>query len=108
MIAEEGLNARFKRHMLNAQFLWEGLEILGCPPFIPIQYRLPVLTTAKVPNSVNPHTIRNELLSKYNIEIAAGFGDLKDKVWRIGMMGYSSSKENITLLLAALRKLMEN
>jgi alanine-glyoxylate transaminase/serine-glyoxylate transaminase/serine-pyruvate transaminase len=107
MIAEEGLSARFKRHLLNAQILWEGLDKLGCSPFIPIQYRLPVLTTAQVPISVNPHTIRNELLSDYNIEIAAGFGNLKEKVWRIGLMGFSSSKENITLLLAALEQLLE-
>lgn len=107
MIAEEGLEARFKRHSANAQILWGGLEKLGCSPFIPIQYRLPVLTTAQVPSSVNPHTVRNQLLSDYNIEIAAGFGDLKDKVWRIGLMGYSSSRENITLLLAALKQLLE-
>jgi len=108
LIAEEGLPARFKRHKLNAQYLWKGLDILGCSPFIPIEYRLPVLTTAHVPDSVNPHFIRNELLSEFNIEIAAGFGDLKDKVWRIGLMGTSSSSENITLLLAALGKLLEN
>ncbi|MFH2039937.1 MAG: alanine--glyoxylate aminotransferase family protein [Chloroflexota bacterium] len=107
LIAEEGLPARFKRHKLNAQYLWKGLDRFGCSPFIPIEYRLPVLTTAHVPDSVNPHFIRNELLSEFNIEIAAGFGDLKDKVWRIGLMGYSSSSENITLLLAALGKLLE-
>jgi len=107
IIAEEGLQARFGRHMQNALLLWEGLDKLGCAPFIPIQYRLPVLTTARVPDSINPHTIRNELLSDFNIEIAAGFGDLKEKVWRIGLMGYSSSKENVTLLLSALGQLLK-
>ena len=107
LIAEEGLQTRFSHHMQNAQILWQGLGKLGCTPFIPIQYRLPVLTTARVPNSINPHLIRNSLLSEFNIEIAAGFGDLKEKVWRIGLMGYSSSKENVTLLLAALGQLLE-
>lgn len=107
MIAEEGLEARFNRHIRNAQLLWDGLEKLDCAPFIPIQYRLPVLTTALVPVSLDPHKIRNGLLSEYNIEISAGFGNLKDKVWRIGLMGYSSSKENVTLLLAALKHLLE-
>ncbi|HBG75319.1 MAG: hypothetical protein A2X25_12275 [Chloroflexi bacterium GWB2_49_20] len=106
MITEEVLEARFMRHSANANILWDGLEKLGCAPFIPIQYRLPVLTTARVPSSVNPHTVRNQLLTDYNIEIAAGFGELKDKVWRIGLMGYSSSQENITLLLAALNLLL--
>jgi alanine-glyoxylate transaminase/serine-glyoxylate transaminase/serine-pyruvate transaminase len=108
IIAEEGLIARFNRQRINAQFLWEGLEKLGCPPFIPIQYRLPVLTTARVPVSIDPNSVRNGLLSEYNIEIAAGFGGLKDKVWRIGLMGYSSSKENVTLLLTALERLLGN
>ncbi len=49
--------------------------------------------------------MRAQLLSEYNIEIAGGFGALKDKVWRIGLMGYSSRRENIAVLLAALKEL---
>jgi alanine-glyoxylate transaminase/serine-glyoxylate transaminase/serine-pyruvate transaminase len=64
------------------------------------------LTTARVPAGVDPHAVRAKLLSEYNIEIAAGFGALKDQVWRIGLMGYSSRKENITLFLAALENLL--
>ena len=104
---EEGLTTRYRRHVQNAQLLWDGLEKLGCPPFIPSQHRLPVLTTSQVPGSINPHGIRNELLSKFNIEIGSGFGDLKEKVWRIGLMGFSSSKENVASLLTALGQLLE-
>jgi alanine-glyoxylate transaminase/serine-glyoxylate transaminase/serine-pyruvate transaminase len=45
-------------------------------------------------------------LREYHIEIAAGFGALKDKVWRIGLMGYSSQPENVEKLLDALRCLI--
>jgi alanine-glyoxylate transaminase/serine-glyoxylate transaminase/serine-pyruvate transaminase len=107
MAAEEGLEARFARHRANAELMWAGLEKIGVPPFIPVEYRLPPLTTAKVPTSVDPHTIRASLLNEYNIEIAAGFGALKEQVWRIGLMGYSSRKENVTLLLAALEELLK-
>jgi len=65
------------------------------------------LTTAKVPAGCDPHKVRARLLDEYNIEIAAGFGALKDQVWRIGLMGYSSRKENITLFLAALMELLK-
>jgi alanine-glyoxylate transaminase/serine-glyoxylate transaminase/serine-pyruvate transaminase len=65
------------------------------------------LTTAQVPTGVDPHQIRSRLLNEYNIEIAAGFGGLKDKVWLIGLMGYSSRKENIALLLYALQDLLK-
>ncbi|MGE5072099.1 MAG: pyridoxal-phosphate-dependent aminotransferase family protein [Anaerolineae bacterium] len=105
VIAEEGLDRAFSRYRANAEVLWSGLERLGITPFIPLSYRLPPLTTARVPEGVDPQKVRGQLLNEYNIEIAGGFGALKDKVWRIGLMGYSSSRENISLLLAALSEL---
>ncbi len=107
LIAEEGLEQAIARTRANAELLWQGLEELGAPPFVPLEYRLPPLTTARVPQGVDPHRLRLRLLEEYNIEIAAGFGALRDKVWRIGLMGYSSRKENITLLLAAMRELLK-
>jgi alanine-glyoxylate transaminase/serine-glyoxylate transaminase/serine-pyruvate transaminase len=107
VIVEEGLENTFARLRGNAEILWQGLEEMDMPPFIPLEYRLPPLTTAQVPAGVDPHQIRARLLNEYNIEIAAGFGALKDKVWRIGLMGYSSRKENVTLLLGALRELLK-
>ena len=107
VIVDEGLENTFKRLRSNAETLWIGLEDMDMPPFIPLEYRLPPLTTAQVPAGVDPHQIRARLLNEYNIEIAAGFGALKDKVWRIGLMGYSSRKENVTLLLGALRELLK-
>lgn len=108
LIAEEGLEQAIARTRANAELLWQGLEELGAPPFVPLEYRLPPLTTARVPQGVDPHRLRLRLLEEYNIEIAAGFGALRDKVWRIGLMGYSSRKENITLLLAAMRELLRS
>lgn len=106
VLTEEGLDNAFVRFRANSEMLWQGLEEIGARPFIPIEYRLPPLTTAHVPVGVDAHAIRSRLLDEYNIEIAAGFGPLKDQVWRIGLMGYSSRKENVTLLLGALRELL--
>ena len=106
VLTEEGLENAIARFRANSEMLWRGLEEIGARPFIPIEYRLPPLTTAHVPTGVDPHQVRARLLNEYNIEIAAGFGALKDQVWRIGLMGYSSRKENITLLLGALRELL--
>jgi alanine-glyoxylate transaminase/serine-glyoxylate transaminase/serine-pyruvate transaminase len=106
VIIEDGLDATFVRYRQNAERLWAGLERIGVRPFIPIEYRLPALTTASVPDGVHPHEVRAALLDVFNIEIASGFGALKDKVWRIGLMGYSSRVENVTLLLAALESLV--
>src|SRR5258708_3167396 len=107
VIAEEGLENAFARYRVNAELMWDGLDAMDIPPFIPREYRLPALTTARVPPGYDPHQVRGRLLNEYNIEIAAGFGALKDQVWRIGLMGYSSRRENITLLLAALQELLK-
>jgi alanine-glyoxylate transaminase/serine-glyoxylate transaminase/serine-pyruvate transaminase len=57
----------------------------------------------RIPDGMDEMKIRSQLLNEYNIEIAGGLGELKGKAWRIGLMGYSSRKENVTLLLAALK-----
>lgn len=107
MIAEEGLEARFIRHADHARLLWAGLEDLGLELHVPLEYRLPSLTTVRVPSGVNEAQVRARLLNEYNIEIAGGLGELKGKVWRIGLMGFSSRIENITLLLGALKQVLK-
>jgi alanine-glyoxylate transaminase/serine-glyoxylate transaminase/serine-pyruvate transaminase len=49
--------------------------------------------------------MRSALLEQYNIEIGGGLGELKGKVWRIGIMGHSAKPENVLALLEALEKL---
>ncbi len=106
IVAEEGLENRFTRHRTHAELLWEGLTELGLPPLVPIEYRLPTLTTPLLPEGLDEAAIRRHLLGEYNVEIAGGFGPLKGKVWRIGLMGFSSRRENVLLLLNALRELL--
>ena len=107
LVAEEGLEARFARHQSNAQMLWQGLEALDLPLFVPQEYRLPTLSTPTLSTSIDDLAVRKRLLQKYNIEIAGGFGPLAGKIWRIGLMGYSSRKENVLLLLSALEEIIK-
>jgi alanine-glyoxylate transaminase/serine-glyoxylate transaminase/serine-pyruvate transaminase len=106
LVVEEGLEARFARHHANAQRLWAGLEDLDLSLLVPLSYRLPTLTTPLVPPGVDETEVRRRLLNEYNIEIAGGFGPLKGQIWRIGLMGFSSRRENVALLLAALREIL--
>lgn len=106
IVAEEGLEARWSRHRRNAERLWQGLENLGLTLHVPIAYRLPTLTTVRVPEGVDETQVRLRLLNEYNIEIGGGLGELKGKVWRVGLMGYSSSPENIDLLTDAFERLL--
>lgn len=102
LVAEEGLNARWERHAANARLLWDGLSTLGLECHVPEEVRLPSLTTVRVPDGVDPGRVTKQLLTEYNIEIAGGLGELGGKVWRIGLMGFNSRRENVTTLLAAL------
>jgi alanine-glyoxylate transaminase/serine-glyoxylate transaminase/serine-pyruvate transaminase len=106
MVIEEGLEARFARHLANARLLWDGLEELDLSLLVPPEHRLPTLTTPLVPPGVDETEVRRRLLNEYNIEIAGGFGPLKGQIWRIGLMGFSSRRENVVLLLAALREIL--
>jgi alanine-glyoxylate transaminase/serine-glyoxylate transaminase/serine-pyruvate transaminase len=108
LVLEEGLEKRISRHKENAEILWSGLERLGLPPRVPVDYRLASLTTPKLPKSLDGPAIRHKLLNEFNIEIAGGFGPLAGKIWRIGLMGFSSRLENVTLLLSCLEKLTSN
>lgn len=106
IVLEEGLSARFDRHRANAQLLWDGLEAMGLKLFVPQEHRLPQLTTVCIPEGVDDLAVRKALLETYNIEIAGGLGATKGKVWRIGLMGYSSQPQNVVMLLGALQRLL--
>jgi alanine-glyoxylate transaminase / serine-glyoxylate transaminase / serine-pyruvate transaminase len=106
IVIEEGLGNRWERHQKNAGLLWDGLKGLGLELHVPLKYRLPSLTTVRVPDGVDELLVRQGLLHDYNIEISGGLGELKGKVWRIGLMGFSSRRENVSLILSAMADLL--
>jgi alanine-glyoxylate transaminase/serine-glyoxylate transaminase/serine-pyruvate transaminase len=106
LIAEEGLTARWQRHQAIAELLWAGLAELGLSCHVPVEYRLPTLTTVKIPDGVDGKAISLRLLNEYNIEVGNGLGELAGKVWRIGLMGFNSRPENVLSLLSALQKVL--
>ncbi len=99
LIANEGLENIWERHNSNAFKLWKGLESLGMDLHVSSDFRLPTLTTVKIPPAVDGDAFRNHLLRKFGIEIGNGLGSLSGKVWRIGLMGFNSSEENVDRLL---------
>lgn len=107
IVFEEGLEARWERHRQNQHALIAGLEAMGLELFVknPAD-RLPTVTGVLIPAGVNDKTFRGQLLDEYGIEIAGGFGPLKGKMWRIGLMGWCSQNKHILLLLGAMEKLL--
>jgi alanine-glyoxylate transaminase/serine-glyoxylate transaminase/serine-pyruvate transaminase len=106
LVVEEGLDARFERHRANAEMLWDGLEAMGLTLHVDAAHRVPPLTTVRVPEGTDEAQVRTRLREDYGIEIGAGLGPLKGKVWRIGLMGHGSQQANVILLLAALVDLL--
>ncbi len=107
LLKEEGLENSWKRHKQNSEKLIGGLKNLGLDTFVKEEERLPELITVKIPEGVDDLKVRNFLLEKHNIEIGAGLGSLAGKIWRIGLMGYSSNEENISRCIYALKESLE-
>jgi alanine-glyoxylate transaminase/serine-glyoxylate transaminase/serine-pyruvate transaminase len=105
IVLEEGLDARFARHKANHDLLRSGLKELGIDYVSQEGHHLPMLNAVRIPQGVEDAKARRQLLEDYGIEIGGGLGDFKGKAWRIGLMGQSSSKRNVELLLAALRRI---
>jgi len=104
---QEGLEARWERHRQNYSALAAGLEAMGITLFVenPAN-RLPTVTAVNVPNGIDAVKVKNHLLEEFNIEISGGLGPLKTKIWRVGLMGYSSQRANVFLFLDALERIL--
>ena len=64
--------------------------------------RLWTLNTVRVPAGVEEAAVRRTLLDTFNIEVGAGLGPLAGKIWRVGLMGASSTPQTLLQFLAAL------
>ncbi len=102
IVQEEGLEARFARHTRHHEALVAGLEALGLEMAVARPRRLPMLNAVRVPKGIDEAAVRRRMLERHGIEIGAGLGPWKGSVWRIGLMGESSTAANVLLVLAAL------
>ena len=106
-VEAEGMDARTERHRQAATALIEGMAELGFEPLVSEPFRLPMLTTLRLPEWVQQSgeaELRRRLLSRYGIEVGGGLGKLAGQIWRIGLMGENARLTNIECLLNALRR----
>ena len=99
---EEGLDNAFDRHRAMHEALASGLAAMGLDFHVAKAARLPQLNTVIVPDDVDEAAVRGRMLDRFGLEIGAGLGPLKGKVWRIGLMGASASPRHVRLCLTAL------
>ena len=106
MIEEEGLEARWERHRRHHLALAAGLGAMGLSLLPPEAERLWTLNAIRVPDGVDEAAVRRRLLKQFDIEIGAGLGPLAGKIWRVGLMGASSTPAAVLLFLGAFESVL--
>jgi hypothetical protein len=99
---DEGVQAVQVRHAREHEALVAGLEALGLQMLVDPKHRLPQLNTVRVPDGIDEAQVRAHVLKEWDLEIGAGLGPLKGKVWRIGLMGASATPWHVKICLTAL------
>ncbi len=108
LVLLEGLEARWRRHEQNHQLLKRGLAELGLRLAAQEGHQLWQLNAIQAPEGMDEAGVRKELLDRHNIEVGAGLGPLKGKVWRAGLMGETSRSENVERFLSALKSILKH
>jgi alanine-glyoxylate transaminase/serine-glyoxylate transaminase/serine-pyruvate transaminase len=106
LVLEEGLQARWQRHLACHRQLCSALEGMGLKLLADPAHRLAMLNAVAAPDGVNEADVRKRLLEEFDIEIGGGLGALKGKAWRIGLMGDSATPQNVQALVTALKQIL--
>jgi alanine-glyoxylate transaminase/serine-glyoxylate transaminase/serine-pyruvate transaminase len=104
LVLEEGLEARWARHLQNHRALKAGLAAMGISLATAEGRQLPQLNALRIPSGADDARTRKILLDEFGIEIGGALGEWKGKVWRVGLMGHNSRPNVVLLFLAALEQ----
>ncbi|HEY5636401.1 MAG TPA: aminotransferase class V-fold PLP-dependent enzyme [Burkholderiales bacterium] len=108
LIREEGLENGWARHQRHHVALKAGLEAMGLKFLVNEAHQLPQMNAVFCAEGVDEAQVRSTLLSEFGLEIGAGLGPLKGKIWRFGLMGYSCRPDNVMLCLSALGSVLDD
>ncbi len=102
LVAEEGIENRWDRHLRVAGALKAGLRGMGLEMNADDEWWLPSLQAVRVPDGVDAGAVIDTMVDEHDLEIAGGLGDLAGDIFRIGCMGYSAQPSNVIFLLSTL------
>ena len=106
IVLEEGLEATWQRHRRVHDHFIREMRKLELEPAVAKAVRAPMINAIKIPDGADDAKVRQRLYHDFNIEIGAGLGPLKGKIWRVGLMGHGAREENVELLAKALKQLI--
>ena len=101
ILLDEGLQGAFERHVRLGRACREGAKAMGLELFSPDEDRSAVVTAIRAPDGVDSSEIVSTLRDRFGITIAKGQGDLKERIFRIGHIGFFDVFD-ITTALAAV------
>lgn len=87
LIKEEGISNVFKRHETCANLFYSYASEIGLNPFPKSQFKSRTVIALRLPKQITASQVTERLSKEYNIEIATGFGKIKEEIIRIGCMG---------------------
>ena len=106
LVLEEGLETSWQRHRQIHDVFVREMRTLELEPAVAEKIRAPMINAVRIPEGVDDVKVRQRLYADFDIEIGAGLGPLKGKIWRVGLMGHGARTENVQLLARALRQLI--
>lgn len=109
VLAEEGLEKSCERHEKVAEYFHAGLESMGLKLFVKEKKaRLPTVTTIVAPHGYDWKEITTYIMKTHNLEISGGLGPSVGLVLRVGLMGCNSTKDNVDMVLEALKDALKH
>jgi alanine-glyoxylate transaminase/serine-glyoxylate transaminase/serine-pyruvate transaminase len=106
IVLEEGLDKAWQRHRQTHDLFIREMRKLEIEPAVAESLRAPMINAIKIPEGADDARVRSRLYDEFDVEIGAGLGPLKGKIWRVGLMGHGSRAENVEILAKALKQLI--
>jgi aspartate aminotransferase-like enzyme len=106
MVLEEGLEARFVRHQLNALAFREGIKALGLQPLAHPEVVSPTVTCVRMPDGVVSHDFLHHLRQDHGLATLPGLADYRDSTVRIGHMGVTATPRNVLHAVHAFDRIL--
>ena len=100
-IFEEGLTARFDRHVRTNTLVHNWVRHAGFDLFAEEGFRSKTLTCVKNNRGIDVLKLARELRSKHHIVIDPGYGKIQGQTFRLSNMG-DETEESVSYLLACL------
>jgi aspartate aminotransferase-like enzyme len=100
MILEEGLPRRYQRHRICAEAVYESMSAMGLELLAEKESRSNTVAAIQSPRGIDEGKVRELVRTKYGIGLGGSLGEVKGKVFRVGIMGSVGSSEIMTTVSA--------